>query len=216
MSKKTALVIGASGLIGLELTKLLLLDERYEKVNVLVRRPLPFEHEKLVQIRYDYNWPDAKLIEGDELFCCLGTTIKTAGSQAAFRKVDFTYVLETAQLSLANGAKKMALVSSIGANKNSKVFYSKVKGQIEEAVSKLDFESCFILRPSMLLGVRPELRMGELVGKLFMTAFSLAIPKKYKAIEGKQVARAMITSMNSDKKGVHILESDAILGMKNK
>jgi uncharacterized protein YbjT (DUF2867 family) len=213
MNKKTALVIGASGLIGLELTKQLLLDDRYEKVNVLVRRPLPFEHQKLVQIRYSYDWPDTTLIDGDELFCCLGTTIKTAGSPTAFRKVDFTYVLQTAQLSLTNGAKKMALVSSIGANKNSKVFYSKVKGQIEEAVSELDFESCFILRPSMLLGVRPELRMGELVGKLVMTALSFAIPKKYKAIEGKDVAKGMIACMNSEKEGVHILESDAILDM---
>ncbi len=211
MNKKTALIIGASGLIGLELTKKLLEDERYEKVNALVRRPLPFEHPNLVQIRYNFDWPNAELVQGDELFCCLGTTIKTAGSQAAFRKVDYDYVLETAQLSLANGAKKMALVSSMGANKNSRVFYSKIKGQIEDAVSQLGFESCFILRPSMLLGTRSELRMGELVGKLVMTTFSFLIPKKYKAIEGKHVAKAMIACMNTTATGVHILESDAIL-----
>lgn len=206
----TALVIGASGLVGMELTKQLLLYQRYSKVITLVRKPLPLEHEKLEQRRYDFDWKNADLITGDELFCCLGTTIKTAGSPAAFRKVDYDYVLETAQLAIEKGVKKMALVSSIGANKNSKVFYSRVKGEIEAAVSALDFEACFLMRPSLLLGSRPELRMGELVGKLAMTFFSPAIPNKYKGIEAKQVAKAMITCMSSERKGVHILESDAL------
>lgn len=207
---KTALIIGASGLIGSALLQELLADERYSKVIALVRKPLGVQHEKLVQTRYDFDWTDPSLVQGDELFCCLGTTISAAGSQAAFRKVDYDYVLETAKMALANGAKKIVLVSSIGANKDSKVFYSRVKGEIEAAVSALGYEACFILRPSLLLGAREDLRMGELVGKFAMTLFSFAIPPKYQAIESTQVAKTMIACANSEKVGVHILESDDI------
>lgn len=213
MNAKTALVIGASGMIGSDLLKLLLVDERYGKVIALVRKPLGVEHPKLEQRRYDFDWPNTDMIEGDEFFCCLGTTIRKAGSQEAFKRVDYQYVLETAQVALQKGAKRMVLLSSVGANKDAKVFYTRVKGEIEAAVAALGFESCFILRPSMLLGVRDELRMGELVGKFAMTTFSKLIPKKYKAIEGKQVAAAMIKTINSDKKGVQILESDELLDL---
>ncbi|MCP4438794.1 MAG: NAD(P)H-binding protein [Aureispira sp.] len=213
MDTKTALVIGASGMIGSDLLKQLLADERYGKVIALVRKPLGVEHEKLEQRRYDFDWPNPDLIEGDEFFCCLGTTIRNAGSQEAFKRVDYQYVLETAQAALKNGAKRMVIVSSVGANKDSKVFYTRVKGEIEDAVAALGFEACFILRPSMLLGVRDELRMGELVGKFAMTTFSRLIPKKYKAIEGKQVAKAMIQSINSEDTGKLVIESNELLEM---
>lgn len=211
MNKKTAVIVGASGMVGHELTLQLLEDERYKKVVVLVRKPLAIDHEKLEERRYDFDWPNADLVIGDELFCCLGTTIKAAGSQTAFRKVDYDYVLETAKIALANGTKKMAMISSMGADEDSKVFYSRIKGEIEAALQELNYEACYILRPSLLMGARNELRMGELVGKLAMTAFSFAIPNKYKGIESKQVAKAMIGAMNSEKTGVQILESDALL-----
>ena len=99
----------------------------------------------------------------------------------------------------------------MGADKDSSIFYNKIKGETEEALQKLNYEACYVLRPSLLMGAREELRMGELVGKLFMTAFSFAVPKKYKGIEGKQVAKAMISAMNSDKEGFHVLESDELL-----
>lgn len=207
---KTALIIGSSGLIGMELTHNLLKSGQYNQVNVLVRTPLSLEHPKLNQLKYDFNWPDQHLIQGDELFCCMGTTIKKAGSQAAFRKVDYDYITGTATMALANGIKKMALVSSIGAKSDSTVFYSKVKGETENALLELGFESLHILRPSLLLGDRTELRMAELVGAFFSTAFSFAIPDKYKAIEAKEVALCMIQQMNSEKKGNNILESDEI------
>lgn len=211
MTKKTALIIGASGLIGKQLVQQLLEDDRYEKVTALVRKPLDIRHEKLDQTRYDFDWPNADLAIGDELFCCLGTTIKKAGSQAAFRKVDYDCIVETAKIALGNGTKKIAVVSSIGADKDSSIFYNKVKGETEEALRKLNYDACYILRPSLLMGAREELRMGELVGKLFMTAFSFAVPKKYKGIEGKQVAKAMIGVMHSDRTGFQILESDELL-----
>lgn len=213
MSNKTAVIIGASGLIGQELVLQLLQDERYTKINALVRRPLNVDHDKLEQIRYDFDWPNADLVMGDELFCCLGTTIKTAGSQTAFRKVDYDYVLETAKMAQGNGTKKMAVISSMGADEKSKVFYSRIKGEIEAALQKLNFDSCHVLRPSLLMGARSELRMGELVGKLAMTAFSFAVPKKYKGIEAKQVAKAMIATMNSENTGFQIIESDALLAL---
>ncbi|WP_052592462.1 oxidoreductase [Aureispira sp. CCB-QB1] len=210
MTKKTALIIGASGLVGKRLVQQLLQDERYEKITALVRTPLEIKHEKLTQTRYDFNWPNADLAIGDELFCCLGTTIKKAGSQAAFRKVDYDYIVETAKIALANGTKKIAVVSSMGADKDSSIFYNRIKGETEAALQKLSYEACYILRPSLLMGARDELRMGELVGKLFMTAFAFAVPNKYKGIEGKQVAKAMIAIMNSNKVGFQIFESDAL------
>lgn len=208
---KKALIIGASGLIGSYLTKILLDDERYTAVHVLVRTPIQTEHPKLHQHKFDFDWPNKSLIEGHELFCCLGTTIKKAGSQAAFRRVDFDYIVQTAKTALENGITKMAIVSSIGANPQSKVFYSKIKGETEEALKQLNFKGLHILRPSLLLGNRAELRMAELVGAFLGTAFSFAIPDKYKAIEAQLVAKCMVHQMNLDQLGLHILESDEIV-----
>ncbi|MEO6732359.1 MAG: oxidoreductase [Ferruginibacter sp.] len=206
---KKALVAGATGLIGKQLIELLLADTRYT-VTALVRNPMPIIHPNLKQVVYDFSHPDKKAIAADEIFCCLGTTIKVAGSKAAFYKVDHDYVLHFAQAGYSNGAKKFALVSSMGANKKSAIFYSKTKGLIEEAVSRIGYESVFIYRPSMLLGQRPDYQAGETVWKFLMKIFDFIIPKKYKAIQARQVAKAMISNMNSDKKGMHILESDRI------
>ena len=210
MTKKTALIIGASGMVGKQLVQQLLEDPRYEKITALIRTPLDVRDDKLVQVRYDFDWPDADLAIGDELYCCVGTTIKKAGSQAAFRKVDYDCIVETAKIALGNGTKKIAVISSIGADKDSNIFYNKVKGETEEALRKLNYEACYILRPSLLMGARDELRMGELVGKLAMSAFSFAMPKKYKGIESDQVAKAMIALMHSNKTGFQILESDEL------
>ena len=206
---KKALVIGGSGLVGKHLIELLLADGRYT-VLALARKPLAIKNEKIIQVLFDFDNPDKTAVAADEIFCCLGTTIKAAGSKRAFYKVDYEYVLTIAQAGYANGAKKFALVSSMGANKNSNVFYSKTKGAIEEAVSRIGYESLFIFRPSILLGRRTEFRLGEMIGKSLMKVFDFAIPKKYKAIEARQVAKAMVAGMNSGKTGIHILESDSI------
>lgn len=209
---KTALVAGGTGLIGKQLIDLLLADERYT-VTALVRNCLPMQHPKLTQVTYNFNNPDKKLVIADEIFCCLGTTIKVAGSKAAFYKVDYEYVLETAQIAHSNGAKKFALVSSMGANKNSNIYYSKTKGAIEEALTGIGYESLFIMRPSLLLGPRKDFRLGEKISKFLMVNFAFLVPKKYKAIQAGQVAKAMITCMNNGKTGVHILESDGIAAL---
>ncbi len=206
---KKALVAGSTGLVGNELIQLLLADGGYA-VTALVRKPMPINHNQLTQIVFDFEKPDKTVVLADEVYCCLGTTIKVAGSKPAFYKVDFEYVLSIAQIAYFNGASKFALVSSMGANKDSAIFYNKTKGAIEAAVTAVGYKSLFILRPAVLLGDRKEFRLGEKIGKIFMSAISFAIPKKYRPIEARQVAIAMIACMNSDKSGVHTLESDAI------
>jgi len=206
---KKALVIGSTGLVGNELIQLLLADSNYA-VTALVRQPMPITHNQLTQVVFDFEKPDKSVVFSDEIYCCLGTTIKVAGSKAAFYKVDFEYVLSIAQIALHNGASKFALVSSMGASKDSAIFYNKTKGAIEAAVTAVGYKSLFILRPSVLLGNRKEFRLGEKIGKVFMSAISFALPKKYRPIQAWQVAKAMIACMSSDKSGVQILESDAI------
>ena len=207
---KTALVMGPTGLIGSQLLNLLLEEEIYGSVKVLTRRKIRLEHEKLIQIRYDYEWPESGVVQADHVYCCLGTTIKKAGSQEAFKKIDHDYVIETAQEAKKNGAKKFILVSSLGADIHSKIFYTRIKGEIEAHLAEINYESLHILRPSLLLGSRDELRMGELIGAFVNSAFNFAIPQKYKGVEAIEVAKAMLIQAKSDLKGKNILESQAI------
>jgi len=203
---KKALVLGGTGLVGQQLIELLLQDNHYS-VTALVRKALPIHNERLAQVIFNYENPNYEVIIADEIFCCLGTTIKVAGSQKAFYKVDFEYPYDIAKRAFLNGTKKFALVSSLGANKKSFLFYSKTKGEIEEAITKIGFESLFILRPALLLGNRSTHRAGERIFQLFFTKLSFLIPKKYKAIQAKQVAKAMIACMKIDQTGVQIIES---------
>lgn len=207
---KTALIIGGTGLVGKELTSLLLEDNRYDRVVLLLRSPLERVHEKLVQVEYNFNEPDHSLVKGDELFCCLGTTIKAAGSKAAFFKVDHDYIIQTATTAFQNGIKKMAMVSSLGANKRSRFFYNKTKGETEESARQVGFQNLYIFRPSLLLGERPVKRAGEMFATFLVKNISFLVPGKYKAIHGRQVAKAMIDYMNSNRAGVCIVESDSM------
>lgn len=210
---KTALIIGGTGLIGKQLTHLLLGDKRYSKVTLLVRQPMNLIHQKMEQVQFDFDHPDEKQIVADDIYCCLGTTKSNAGSKAAFYKIDFEYVTRIAAIAHKNGVKRFALVSSMGADKNSFFYYNKVKGLVEEAISDTGFEGCFIFRPSLLLGHRSEFRFGESFAKLMFRVFSFLVPKKYKPIEGSKVAKAMVDITNSDLKGLHIFESDIIAEM---
>ncbi|MEO6719389.1 MAG: oxidoreductase [Ferruginibacter sp.] len=207
---KTALIVGGTGLIGKELTSLLLEDDRYAQIILLVRKRLDITHKKLIQLVYDFDRADPSAVLADEIFCCLGTTIKVAGSKAAFYKVDHDYVINIAKAGFANGVKKFALVSSMGANKNSPIFYSRTKGETEQDVMAIAFESLYIFRPSLLLGTRPGFRLGEKISQFLMVNLSFIIPAKYKAVQGRQVAQAMINVMNNGQTGMHIFESDRI------
>ena len=207
---RNALIIGGTGLTGKKLTRLLLADKRYQQVKLLVRKPMDIIYERLEQIPYDFDSPDFNKIVADELFCCLGTTIKNAGSKKAFYQVDYEYVLQTAEAAYKNGCRKFALVSSMGANSKSMFFYSKTKGEIEEAVKNIGFESCFIFRPSLLLGHRSHVRFGESFAQAVLPKIAFLLPKKYRPIQSKLVAAAMQLVMNGDYKGVRLFESDEI------
>ena len=218
---RTALLLGASGLIGGHCLDLLLHDEAYDQVIAFVRKPLPINHTKLTQyeVNFDRLSEHANLLKADDVFCCLGTTIKKAGSQEAFRKVDFTYAHEAAKLAAHNGASQFLLVSSLGADAKSSVFYSRVKGEIEAAISAMNFESVSIFRPSLLLGERTEFRLAERLAEPFAKAvsfFLIGSLRKYRAIEARTVAAAMIEIAKKEMKGVKIYESDQIQAIEEK
>jgi uncharacterized protein YbjT (DUF2867 family) len=210
-----ALIAGATGLVGSHLLQLLIKDPDYEKIWVLTRRPLKIQDEKIGEILSDFNDLTATLqeVKTDHVFCCLGTTMKKAGSKEAFRKVDFEFPLEIARILRSKGASKFLLVSAIGASRNSMFFYNRVKGKVEEAVRQVNYPALFIFRPSLLLGDRGEERVGEDVAKkiyqyidwLFIGPF-----KKYKGIEAATVAAAMWKKAKTDQSGTVILESDKI------
>ncbi|PWK15979.1 oxidoreductase [Tumebacillus permanentifrigoris] len=207
---KTALVIGATGLVGGELVKELLQAPNYEKIIVFVRRPLPIHNRKLEQVTVDFDHLDSyasHLAGVHDVFCCLGTTIKKAGSQEAFRRVDYTYPLELAKLAQQAQVKKFLLITALGSNAHSKVFYNRVKGEVEQAITALGLPTVHIIRPSLLLGDRPEFRLGERIGTVFAKAFTFATPKNYRAIHARTVARAMSRLAQQPDTGVHIHES---------
>jgi uncharacterized protein YbjT (DUF2867 family) len=212
---KTALIIGSTGLIGSELLNLLLDSNDYLKVITFVKRDTGIKHPKLTQHIIDFDKPETykELIVGDDFFCSIGTTIKKAGSKKAFRKVDFGYPKQFAAFALHNKVKNYLIISSLGANAKSGNFYLKTKGEIQDFLKDCDFESVAVLQPSLLLGNRTEFRLGEKVGAFFMKTFSLLFVgnlKKYKPIESKTVAKALLKIAQTNNKGFKIYESDAI------
>ncbi|MGB8955302.1 MAG: oxidoreductase [Tumebacillaceae bacterium] len=212
---KSALLLGASGLVGSSLLRLLLEGADYEKVTVFVRRELKLEHPKLVQRVVDFERLGEFSAEFrvDDVFCCLGTTIRKAGSQEAFRKVDFTYPVECAKLAKAEGAERFLIITAMGANARSGIFYNRVKGEVEEALMGLHLPSLHIFRPSLLLGERAEMRVGESIGiKLapVLGAVLVGPLRKYRAIEGRVVAKAMYRVAQGVDARVHVYLSDRI------
>ncbi|MEZ0484564.1 oxidoreductase [Fibrella aquatica] len=207
---KTALVIGATGLIGDILTHRLVESADYNRVQVLTRKPLGWQHPRLQEVPFDFDHPNGLLVRADDIFCCLGTTIKKAGSKDAFKKVDYQYPLDIARLGLENGATQFAIVTSMGADASSSIFYNKVKGETERDLTALNYPTLLIFRPSLLLGNRSEKRLGERIGSGVMRLFAPLIPAKYKAIDAEKVANAMLTTMQQQHSGKHTFESDQL------
>lgn len=215
MENKSAIVVGAGGLVGSELLQCLLNAPEYTNVCILVRKPLGISHPKLTEvvISFDEMAQYKDCFKVHDVFCCLGTTIKKAGSQEAFKKVDVDYPLEMASLAQQMQAEKFLVISSMGADPKSKVFYSRMKGLLEQTLRLSGLQSLFIFRPSLLLGERKEHRLGEKVAAGIFTGISFLFVgklKKYKAIEAKTVARGMYKAAQLESWGVHIYLSDEI------
>lgn len=210
---KTALLAGATGLVGRELLGMLLAETAYTKVMVLARRPLGLQHEKLVEIRTAFTDLAAIQLPDQvtDAFCTLGTTMKKAGSQEAFYQVDYTFVEATARLALQYGAESFSAVSAVGADTSSAFYYSRVKGEAEKMLRSLPFKRLHIYRPSLLLGQRDEVRLGEDIGKVVNLFTGWLLPGRYKGIQATDVAKAMwLMALKTPKQGSFVYESDVI------
>lgn len=211
----SALLLGATGLVGGHVLDLLLDDPAYGRVVVLGRRPVAREHPKLEQHVADLGRPEehADLFRVDDVFCCLGTTIRAAGSQAAFRRVDHDYVVNAARVAAAAGARRYLLVTAAGAGRGSRFFYSRVKGDAEAGVRAQPFEGVVILRPSLILGPRAERRPSEALAQRVAPALAplLVGPlRRYRAVEAHAVARAMVRLAKERPRGARVVESEEI------
>ncbi len=206
---RTALLAGATGMVGRRCLQRLLDDADYRQVVVLTRRPSGFAHPRLTELQVNFDdLPDINCpARIDDAFCALGTTMRKAGSKEAFQRVDLQYVVHFAELAKALGAKTFVLVSSLGANQKATGFYSQIKGQAEAAVQNLGFETVHLLRPSLLIGEREESRPGEMLGLIVGRALSplLAGPlRRARPVPAGKVAEVMISAAKTPAPGTHI------------
>ncbi len=194
---RSALLVGATGLIGSALLELLLASPRYARVDVWARRPIAVSHPKLAAKEIDFDRLAELHVDAEDVYCTLGTTIRTAGSKGAFRRVDFDYPLALARDAARDGAKRILVVSSLGADSRSRVFYSRVKGEMEESVSEAGVPKTLFFRPSLLDGPRSEFRLGERVGLLVGLVLGPLLGR-YRPIHVDLVAKAMLRAAEQD------------------
>jgi uncharacterized protein YbjT (DUF2867 family) len=212
--RRSILLCGATGLVGGECLRLLAADTAFDPVVVIGRRPLPeatlasLATSRVQQHVVDFDRIDdyAELLEVDQVICALGTTIRKAGSKDRFAQVDFAYPLAIARIAQTRGARHFLLVSSLGAEAKSRVFYSRVKGEVEDAVSALRYRSTTIVRPSLLVGDRQEFRLGEQVGRWL----GLLVPGNYRPVRAADVAKVLVQAARDDEPGRRIIESREI------
>jgi uncharacterized protein YbjT (DUF2867 family) len=212
---RTALLAGATGLVGSHVLERLLADDSWSRVVTVGRRAAPLRHEKLEQRVLDLGAIEAQgdLPRADDVFCCLGTTIKQAGSQAAFRRVDHDFVIGLARAGVRAGATQFLLVSAIGADPEARVFYSRVKGEVEAAVRKLPYRAVQIFRPGLLLGKRSEFRLGERIAMLvtpLLQPLLVSRLRRYRSIAASDVARAMVRVAREAPRGANVWEYDGM------
>lgn len=207
---KTAIVLGASGLVGTELVHQLLISTEFDRVKIFVRRTLGINNPKLEEHVIDFeNLADWKHdLVGDTLFSCMGTTLKTAGSKEKQYQVDYTYPFQCIDAAIQNGTKQILLVSSIGAKASSSNFYLRMKGELEEAIKKLNPSNFIVFRPSILDGNRVESRPAEYLAlKIMRILGKLPFLKKYAPTLVRDLAASMIRLALKDKEGVKVVES---------
>jgi uncharacterized protein YbjT (DUF2867 family) len=214
MEGKTAIVFGATGLVGNLLLEEMETAKEYSMIRIFVRQTTGITLPGIEEIVTDFSDREslAGQVRGDDLFICLGTTIKKAGSIANMEKIDRDLPVIVARMAHNNGTKRIAVVSSIGATTSSKNYYLRIKGEMEQGIIELGFERTVIVRPSMLLGDRKEKRAGEIIGKVMMKTVQPLLAgkmKKFRAIHGRDVARSMITLVQGEP-GISIIESDEL------
>jgi uncharacterized protein YbjT (DUF2867 family) len=210
MAEKSVTILGATGLVGAECVRQFAQSRRFDRVIAVTRRPLAQDvaQDRVETHVVDFDRLDdaAEYFRVSHIVCALGTTIRQAGSQQRFRRVDHDYPLAAAQIGLRQGARHFLLVSALGANARSRVFYNRVKGEIENAIRALPYRSITIARPSLLLGERTEARLGESIAKRFAWAF----PRRYKPVHARDVARALLQAAIEDRPGARVIESSEI------
>jgi uncharacterized protein YbjT (DUF2867 family) len=213
---RIALLAGATGLVGRMLLPMLLASKHYRSVHVLLRRTPPDikASAKLKIHQVDFARLPATLPRVDDVFIALGTTIKVAGSEAAFRQVDFDFVVNTARAARAAGATRLAVVSALGADETSRILYNRVKGEMQVAIAQLGYESVVIAQPSMLLGDRAALgqpaRSGETWAARLLWPLGWIVPKGVRPIPARAVASALLAATLDTKPGVRFLKSEAM------
>ena len=215
METRTAVVFGATGLIGSSLIEELCISDSYNLIKIFIReKSIHSGKEKIQEFIIDFNkLPDySELITGNDLFICLGTTIKKAGSVTRMEEIDKDLPVRISSIASVNGASRLAVVSSLGADRGSSNYYLRIKGEMETEILALNYDTIAIVRPSILLGERKEKRPGEEIGKALIKIFGVFLSGKflkYRGIEGRDVAKAMIRILKEES-GKQIYESDRL------
>jgi len=204
---RNAWILGASGVTGSRLLKRLLEDRMYETVYASVRRPLPMRSAKLRELQLDTSFPYPEKLAGADVFCCLGTTMAKAGSKEAFRAVDYELPMRVAREAKAAGARRFFLISAVGADAGSFVFYNRIKGELERDLEAIGFESLAIFRPGLLLGERAEKRPGEQFAKRLFGAINRFLPLAWKGIQSDRVAESMQRAATTEWQGKRIFSN---------
>ncbi|MGW6664265.1 NAD(P)H-binding protein [Peribacillus sp. NPDC055009] len=215
MTNKTALILGATGVVGTQLVKQLSNSKIYSEIHLLTRREMKFTEPKCTGhvVDFDNLSQYAYLFNVTDVFICLGTTIKKAKSKEAFRKVDYDYIIEAAKMAKTSNVEKLLVITAMGANSKSKFFYSRVKGDVEGTLQRLEMNTVHIFRPSLLLGEREEFRAGEKISGLlstFVKFFFVGPLRPYRAIEANKVTAAMYAAAQTTAKGYHFYNSHEI------
>ena len=205
---RSVLIAGATGLVGRECLRQLEVDAGISRIVAITRRPLTGVSSKVEVhvVNFENLEAHRALFSVDQVFCALGTTIKTAGSEAAFRHVDYDFPVAVARLGREQGATHFLIVSAIGASASSRFFYNRVKGDVEDVIRTLGYRSVTIVRPSLLLGERAEFRLGERIAMLVADI----VPKKYRPVEARDVAAELVDAARADTPGFHVIENSEI------